>query len=184
MPSGIYERIGPNFGQFKKGVDPHNKGIQRPDIKKKVERLKLGLEINCKHHGYHKEWRLSDKINNVQCKICRSDYQKKDLINNPLKYLARWTKTRDKSSEITQDILESLLIEQGSTCALTGLRFDADNKPSIDRIDSSIGYKVSNIQLVLFDVNRMKSDFTMDKFLHLCSLIHCKAGKTRKKRKK
>ena len=45
---------------------------------------------------------------------------------------------------------------------------------SLDRIDSSKGYILGNIQLVHRDVNRIKSDFEQDYFIKICKLISLK----------
>ena len=42
---------------------------------------------------------------------------------------------------------------------------------SLDRIDSSKGYTKSNIQWVHKDINKMKSDFSMLRFLELCYAV-------------
>jgi len=68
--------------------------------------------------------------------------------------------------------LKELLAKQNNRCALTGVVFDdADYKPSLDRVDSSIGYLKTNVQLVLADVNRMKSNFDLSLFLLRCRQV-------------
>lgn len=42
---------------------------------------------------------------------------------------------------------------------------------SIDRIDSNIGYVLGNIQLVLWQVNRAKSDGTLEELITMCKAI-------------
>ena len=42
---------------------------------------------------------------------------------------------------------------------------------SLDRIDSSKGYTIDNIQWLHKDINKMKWDFSQEKFLELCKKI-------------
>lgn len=156
------------------GNIPPNKGLQRQDILKKVERYKLGLEIECIHHGLHNKWTFHSE-NNVRCNICAGERQKISIKNNPLKFLIRYAKTHSKSQNRVFDIdvkdLENLMTSQNFSCALTGIEFSEDIRPSLDRIDSSKGYEKGNIQLVLQDINRMKSNFSLERFLYLCKKV-------------
>lgn len=42
------------------------------------------------------------------------------------------------------------------------------DKPSLDRIDSSLGYIQGNLQLVTIKVNKMKSNFSDAEFMEIC----------------
>lgn len=70
-------------------------------------------------------------------------------------------------------------ILQNKKCSFTGqeLFFGESNSKrgnaSLDRIDSSKGYTIDNIQWVHKDVNKMKSDFTSEYLVQLCKMI-CK----------
>lgn len=98
----------------------------------------------------------------------RSVFSIKQLVSRTFsnaKYLNR-------EFELLESDIEQLLKTQNNRCALSGIQFDSEvNKPSIDRIDSSKGYLKNNVQLVLFDVNRMKTDFEQTKFLSLCQAV-------------
>lgn len=187
MPAGCYKRSNIIPGAFQKGSVPHNKGVQLPEIKKKVERIKLGLPINCKKHGDHDEWRLHTG-NNVMCKLCSTEWQKARRERNPIKYMLIDAKQHAKKKGIEflideKDIL-NLFQQQSGKCALTGLSliWELDFlKPSLDKINPLKGYTIDNIQLVIFEVNRMKTNLCMDRFIHLCELV---AGMSKKKRKK
>lgn len=67
--------------------------------------------------------------------------------------------------------------EQSGLCALSGLSINFSVKTadpstaSLDRIDSSDGYTLSNIQWVHKDINRMKMDLSQDEFIRLCHLV-------------
>jgi len=65
--------------------------------------------------------------------------------------------------------------KQNGKCFYTGLKlsFDnnAENKASVDRIDSSKGYTKENIQWVSKDVNFMKQALSHERFVSLCKLV-------------
>lgn len=91
-------------------------------------------------------------------------------------------KNRTLEFDLTIEFLWDLFIEQDRLCALTRLPLvfvtagNVLNKSkmqtaSLDRIDSNLGYIRSNVQWVHKDVQKMKWDFTQDRFLELCRLI-------------
>lgn len=76
-----------------------------------------------------------------------------------------------------QDVID-LWVKQKGLCALSGLpmKIGLHNKgslrvPSIDRIDSGIGYEVGNVQLLCWGVNLMKQDLTVKDFRFYCRKI-------------
>ena len=170
MPTGIYQRSNVIPGAFQKNQRPHNKGIQLDHVKTKVEKFKAGLDLECKTHGLHKEWRLHSS-NNVQCKKCCSDRQRRDSKKYHIKYLLRYARGRKLDYDLNESFIEQMIINQDNRCALSGILFTDTLKPSIDRIDSNIGYLKQNVQLVLFEVNRMKSNLPQDRFIDLCRSI-------------
>lgn len=69
-----------------------------------------------------------------------------------------------------------LFLKQKRKCSLSGIELFIDNRShhntaSIDRIDSSKGYELSNIQWVHKHINFMKRDFTMDYFIDMCKKV-------------
>lgn len=71
-----------------------------------------------------------------------------------------------------------LFVRQGKRCALSGetLAFSTrsntfDGTASLDRIDSSRGYTIDNVQWVHKDVNYMKTDLSEKDFLTWCRKI-------------
>lgn len=71
---------------------------------------------------------------------------------------------------------------QRGICALTGMslafepsgsknRLTKAHTASLDRIDSSLGYVLGNVQWVHKDVNRMKLNMANKKFLEMCKLV-------------
>lgn len=77
------------------------------------------------------------------------------------------------------DIKEAweLFEKQRHCCALTGLpikfgrRYVDGNTASLDRIDSNKGYVPGNVHWVHKDVNKMKMDFSMERFVEICSMV-------------
>lgn len=169
------------------GNIPINKGMQRKDILFKVDRYKQGLEIECKIHGLHKKWTLHSQ-NNVRCNLCAKDRQKISIDNDPIKFIYRYAKQRSKKVikefSISLEYLYTLINNQNNKCSLTGIKFTKEKKPSLDRIDSSKGYQEGNLQFTLIEVNAMKSNLELNKFIELCKIIYLnnlEAGKSKKK---
>jgi hypothetical protein len=154
---------------------------------KKVEKFRNGLDIECKKHGSHKKWRLHSE-NNVQCLFCASEWQMNQRRRNPLKFIFKDARkhsiSHKRSFSITLNDLELLINGQDHKCALTGVKFDNDNPPSLDRIDSNIGYELNNIQLILIEVNKMKSNFDQESFIDMCKKIVAYSVKRKSEGKK
>lgn len=170
--------------RFEKGSIPYNKGIQKEEVLNKVQRFKNNLAVFCKKHGEHLNWRLHTG-NNVQCKLCCNEIQKKAREENKLKFKLKDAKQHSKTKNISFEINEKIILEilkiQNNKCALSGIDFVNENY-SIDKINPKMGYTKDNIQLVIFEVNRMKSDLDLDLFLDLCNKISLyKINKTKKK---
>jgi hypothetical protein len=98
----------------------------------------------------------------------------------PQKWFSRYTR-RDRECNIKIEMIYGLWLEQGKKCALSGIPIDFKNtnpnpknyrcNASLDRIDSTKGYIIGNIQLVHKDINSMKSDFEQNYFIKMCKLI-------------
>lgn len=71
----------------------------------------------------------------------------------------------------------NLFLFQDRKCALTGLELTFPTKTanggtaSLDRIDSSKGYELGNIQWVHKQINLMKNKFSQDEFIRFCKLV-------------
>ena len=80
-----------------------------------------------------------------------------------------------KTHTITLDYVLRLWIAQRGICALSG-RLMLPEKvgegglraPSLDRIDSQVGYRPGNMQWVCWGINLMKQDLQTDEFLRAC----------------
>lgn len=69
-----------------------------------------------------------------------------------------------------------LFLKQNKKCALSGvdLQFGAqskNNSASLDRIDNSKGYELSNIQWVHKHINFMKRDLEQSYFIEMCKKV-------------
>jgi hypothetical protein len=83
---------------------------------------------------------------------------------------------------ITINDVYSLYLKQDKKCALTDLdlyweKVGTKHIVSIDRIDSKIGYILSNIQLIHKDLNFMKQQYSQDYFMDMCELVAIKKNK-------
>jgi hypothetical protein len=74
---------------------------------------------------------------------------------------------------ITIEFIWNLFLKQDRKCALSGdhLTLGPRQTASLDRIDSSRGYAVDNVQWVHKDINRMKSVFTEECFIDWCQKV-------------
>lgn len=87
------------------------------------------------------------------------------------------------NEELTIEYLWNLLQKQSSKCKLSGLPIELTESrknnninfeemtASLDRIDSTKGYEINNVQWVHKDVNKMKNKFKEDYFFSLCEKI-------------
>lgn len=69
-----------------------------------------------------------------------------------------------------------LFLKQNKKCALSGIDlyfepYGLKHIISIDRIDSSKGYIIDNIQLIHKDLNFMKQSFSQEHFINMCKLV-------------
>ena len=86
---------------------------------------------------------------------------------------------RNLEFTITINDVYSLYLKQDKKCALTDLdlyweKVGTKHIVSIDRIDSKIGYILSNIQLIHKDLNFMKQQYSQDYFMDMCELVAIK----------
>ena len=96
-----------------------------------------------------------------------------------LQYLRSKAVSRKKEGDvISLDALELLWNIQKGCCALTGWQMTMElangvvqTNCSLDRIDSSLGYVVGNVQLVCRIANVSKSALSTDDFIKLCQAV-------------
>lgn len=138
-----------------------------------AESLRLGKECkacsnkhteNC-HRGWHRGIRIS--------------WFNKFKMSSELRGLD-WTLTMDDIADVYD--------QQQKKCALTDIdiAFPETGHPqispaSIDRIDSSKGYHVGNIQLVTKHLNMMKQSYSQEYFINMCIKVADKARRNNNK---
>ncbi len=101
-----------------------------------------------------------------------------DIPGSVLTRLKYGASKRNIVVDITMEDLWNLWLNQEMKCALTGellklprVGGDSTATASVDRIDSSIGYVLGNIQWVHKSVNLMKLDHDEDVFFEWCRKI-------------
>lgn len=105
--------------------------------------------------------------------------QYKMMDGNPEKYIKHLLQRPDRKHLQVENLLD-LLDKQGGVCALSGVKLTFIKVPgrskvhtnlSIDRIDSTKGYDIDNIQLVAAIVNIMKSTLSVEELKQWCGAI-------------
>jgi hypothetical protein len=81
------------------------------------------------------------------------------------------TKHRVRQNDHHAEFLWELFIKQDKKCAITGTEIDLTIDGSVDIIDSSRGYTKGNVWWVAKDINKLKLDFTLDRFIELCEMV-------------
>jgi biotin operon repressor len=124
------------------------------------------IQYKCKYCGCTDPSQFS-KGSHVTCKACSKKKKEGQGIGY---YLYNKVVTgvnhrpKELSVNITPEYLAELYNKQNCLCYYTGLPFTKDDKPSVDRIDSSMGYVEGNIVICKTSINFMKRDYTVEKF--------------------
>ncbi len=116
------------------------------------------------------------------CKHCYSDLRRdslslsyKNRANSLFNSAKHGSKKRGINFNITKDDIIHQYERQNGNCYYSGLPISLiskdDNVMSLDRINSELGYVPDNIVICGWKINKMKSDFSIDKFLTLCKEI-------------
>ena len=100
--------------------------------------------------------------------------------------IQKQAKRRDLKFNITKDYLYELWKKQDGKCAISGIELNMPKKAreqrgpkctaSIDRINNSVGYIKGNVQWVHKDVNRMRREYTIDKYIDICKKVAMNNG--------
>lgn len=116
------------------------------------------------------------------------NYNKDNNITNFIMNRIIWNaRRRNLDFNLTKEYLQKLFEQQNKRCIYTNIEikipFRANtildyygldkisNLASLDRIDSTKGYVVGNVQWVLSEINIMKNDLPNEKFLDLCRKV-------------
>jgi len=101
----------------------------------------------------------------------------KDISGRYFSQIKTSAKRRNLEFNITIQQLQILLEKQDYKCALSFLPIcctrnrQTEQTASLDRIDSTKGYVIDNIQWVHKDVNFMKQEYSQERFIEICKLI-------------
>ena len=133
--------------------------------------------ISKKQSEYHKRTWGKDKLQYTAFKRTKS-------VRSYLQYLRSKAIQRKKGNEvISLDALELLWQTQQGVCALTGWQMTMElaagvvpTNCSLDRINSTQGYIVGNVQLACRAANVAKSNLTQSDFVQLCKAVLEKAN--------
>lgn len=79
--------------------------------------------------------------------------------------------SRGRECDLTLDDLQKIWDFQEHKCALTGESLILGENASLDRIDSSAGYTVDNIQWLHKDINQIKSNHDQQYFIEMCRRV-------------
>lgn len=152
--------------EYVKSLSPEKKKLlnkQSAEWQKawKAKNPELAKELHQKIYSVRKE----NSANNIIVSF-------KDLITKSR------CRARSKGLEhnITVENIQELWEQQQGLCNLSQLPMEYKigskySRVSIDRIDSTKGYVLGNIQLIRFDVNQAKSDHTQEHFIDLCKAV-------------
>jgi hypothetical protein len=99
-----------------------------------------------------------------------------DISGKRWNRLKNGAKKRNLKFQITIKYIWNLYEYQNKKCALTGIpiffdKNDHISTASLDRIDSKIGYIKGNVQWVHKLINKMKTNYELEKFLTLCTMV-------------
>lgn len=99
----------------------------------------------------------------------------KEKIHMLMTDLRRRSELAKKECEINLDTFKEWRITQNDRCSLSGVPVTWEpkkwNTGSIDRIDSSKGYTLDNIQLVIWPINMMKNDLNCRDAANIVNLM-------------
>lgn len=86
-------------------------------------------------------------------------------------------KSKTLKFNITKEYIWKLFLKQNRKCNLSGLDIKIiptdriNSTASLDRIDSSIGYIIGNVQWVHKDINRAKMNMSQESFIKMCKCV-------------
>ena len=142
------------------------------------------VECRC---GVKKSVSLTNLISgeSTRCRQCHLATQRGDqhpqwkgTKNIPKTFFNRikiGAKERNIEFKLAIEDLETLYLKQNQSCTYTNLKLtfasDSSQTASLDRIDSSKGYEITNVQFVHKDVNLMKLNLDEDTFLNFVEQI-------------
>lgn len=101
---------------------------------------------------------------------------KKQRDNNPVSVLLASAKRRARERGLECTITHQDIVIP-DRCPVTGITLEvntgrqADNSPSLDRVDNSKGYIPGNVRVVSWRINQCKSDLSISEILSLAKYV-------------
>lgn len=114
-----------------------------------------------------------------QCKKCANWKGFGEISATYWGRLIRGAHKRNLDFNLTIEYAWNLFLKQDRKCKLSDLnlsfirndKYPASQTASLDRIDSSKGYIVGNVQWIHKDINFMKQDYDQKYFISICKMI-------------
>lgn len=147
------------------------------------KQLRHRVRCSCGNERLITSSQLTSNNKYIQCKKCNDGKLLSGFRTGFLAKIQRSAILRNKefSIDLTPEYLYSILESQNFKCALSGeelLPLDGsldhrqqDINISLDRIDSSKGYIINNVQWVTKQINWAKNTLTNEEFISLCSKV-------------
>lgn len=122
----------------------------------------------------------------MHCRHNRTDKRSQwkghgEITGNTWTMIKKNASVRDIPFEVTIEHGWSLFLAQNRLCALTGVplvfspltdrKRGIEQTASLDRIDSNLGYVKGNVWWVHKDVNMMKKQYTLERFIEVCRQV-------------
>ena len=119
------------------------------------------------------------------CKNCVRETAWEEIVDRMVRGARHRAKKFGLEFDLTKEIVLEINEKQKGLCALSGVvlnweayprnaqsqRFCPTNRASLDRIDSTLGYTKSNIQVVTELANRIKGESSMEELVAVCKAI-------------
>lgn len=168
---------------------PHNKPLPQNvsligTTKTKTGQTKSLFSVTCLFCGKARNITRYDHATRLakhRCKTCsnKNNHPQGEIHGIRVAWFNKYRISAEYRSldwEIEIDDIAILLSQQAGRCALSGLWLVTRGPMngitvSIDRIDNSLGYTISNIQLVHKKVNMMRGSLSIEEFQSFCTAV-------------
>lgn len=159
-------------------------------VSEQVEKYQRWYKFHVRCKCGHEKFVLANTLRKGKstcCKDCGNEKHYKGIGNLSSTFFSRvleGARVRDIEVSVTMEYIFELLEKQEYKCALSNLplimsksyskdktNLSSSTTASLDRIDSSEGYVLGNVQWVHKDINIMKNKFDNQYFIEICKLI-------------
>ena len=147
------------------------------------KQLRYKVRCSCGYERYMPASQITKPNKYQTCRRCSSGKILSNFRESFIHSIKKNALSRNKefANDITPEYLYELLESQNFKCAITGDNLLPEDNSldhvrrelplSLDRVDSSKGYIICNIQWVTKRINWMKGDLSMEEFLEQCSKV-------------